>query len=162
MGFQSQLAGRVGEHRLGVGLGKAFAGQHLQEDQGVTAGHVGVGLAFGGLVAEVAPAINDLFGRAAADAQLQAAAGDQVGGTGVLHHVQRVLVAHVDDGGADLDAAGARADGGQQREGRAQLAGEVMDAKVGTIDADPLGLDRQFDGLQQRVGRSAGLRAAGG
>ena len=37
-----------------------------------------------------------------------------------------------------------------------------MDAEVGTVDADPLGLDRQFDGLQQRVGRSAGLRAAGG
>ena len=37
--------------------------------------------------------------------ELEPAAGDEVGRTRVLGHVQRVLVAHVDDGGADLDAA---------------------------------------------------------
>ena len=86
-------------------------------------------------VAEVAPAVDHLFGRAARDAELQAAAGDEVGGAGVLRHVERVLVAHVDDRGADLDALGARAAGGEQRERRAELAGEVMDAEIGAVGA---------------------------
>ena len=67
--------------------------------------HVGVGLALGRHVAEVAPAVDHLLGRAAADAELQPPAGDEVGRARVLGHVERVLVAHVDDGGADLDAA---------------------------------------------------------
>ena len=61
--------------------------------------HVGVRLAFGWRVAEVPEAIDDLLGRAAADPQLQATARDEVGRARVLDHVQRVLVAHVDDGG---------------------------------------------------------------
>ena len=63
------------------------------------AGHLAGVAALGGLVAEVAPAVDDLLGRTAADAQLEAAAGDEVGcarRAGVLGHVQRVLVAHVD------------------------------------------------------------------
>ena len=76
-----------------------------------------------GVVAEVAQAVDHLLGRPAADAQLEPAAGDEVGRAGVLGHVQRVLVAHVDDGGADLDPAGARADRGQQRERRARAGG---------------------------------------
>ena len=67
------------------------------------AGHVGVGLALGRHVAEVAEAVDDLLGRPAADPELEAAARDEVGGAGVLDHVQRVLVAHVDDGRPDLD-----------------------------------------------------------
>ena len=54
--------------------------------------------------------------------ELQPAARDQVGRAGVLRHVERVLVAHVDDGGADLDAARPRADRGEQRERRARAA----------------------------------------
>ena len=56
-----------------------------------------------GHVAEVAEPVDHLLGRAATDAELQPAAGDEVGRPGVLGHVERVLVAHVDDGGAHLD-----------------------------------------------------------
>lgn len=76
----------------------------------MVAGHVGLALAFGRGIAEMAPAIDHLFGRTAADAELQTAAGDEVGRTGIFGHVERVFVAHVDDGSADLDAAGSRAD----------------------------------------------------
>jgi hypothetical protein len=48
-------------------------------------------------------AIDHLLGRAAADAELQAAAGDEIGSARVLRHVQRVLVAHVDDRRAEFD-----------------------------------------------------------
>ena len=79
---------------------------------------------------------------------------------GVLRHVHRVLVAHVDDRGADLDALGPRADGGQERERRAELAGVVMDAEERAVGAELLGGDSEVDRLQQRVGRcsSLGLR----
>jgi hypothetical protein len=69
-------------------------------------------------VTEVAPTVDHLLGRTAADAQLQPSAGDEVGRAGVLHHVQRILVAHVDDRRADLDPLGPRTDGGQQRKRR--------------------------------------------
>jgi hypothetical protein len=77
---------------------------------------------------------------------------------GVLDHVKRVLVAHVDDRRADLDALGLRADGRQQRKRRGELAGEVMDAEVGAIRAQLLGSDGKVDGLQERIGGRARLR----
>ncbi len=120
--------------------------------------HVGVGHAFGRRVAEVAPAVDHLLGRPARNAELQAAAGDEVGGAGVLRHVERVLVAHVDDRGADLDRLGARAAGGEQRERRAELAGEVMDAEIGAVGAERLGGDGKLDRLRQRVGGRPRLR----
>ncbi len=103
--FDPQQPGGVGEHRTRVGPREPLALQHLQQHLGVLAGHVGVGGALRRDVAEVAVAVDDLLGRSPADAQLQPAAGDQVGRAGVLGHVQRVLVAHVDDAGADLDPA---------------------------------------------------------
>ena len=115
--------------------------------------HVGVGLAVRRRVAEVAPAVDHLLGRAAADAELQAAAADDVGRAGILRHVQRVLVAHVDDRSADLDAFGPRPDRGQQRERRAELPGVVMDAEEGAVGAELFGGDGKLDRLQQRVGR---------
>ena len=66
----------------------------------------GIVLVLGRLITEIPPAIDHLLGRAPADAELQTPAGDQIGGACVLDHVERVLVAHVDDGGADLDPAG--------------------------------------------------------
>ena len=57
----------------------------------------GVSLAFDRLIAEILPTIDHLLGRASTDAELQPAAGDQIGRTRVLSHVQRVLVAHVDE-----------------------------------------------------------------
>ena len=124
----------------------------------MAARHVGVGHALGRRVAEVAPAVDHLLGRAARDAELQAAAGDEVGRACVLRHIERVLVAHVDDRGADLDAPGARADSREQRERRAELAGEVMDAEIGAVGAERLGGDGELDRLLERVGRRPYLR----
>ncbi len=80
---------------------------------------------------------------------------DEVGGAGILGHVERVLVAHVDDGGADLDALGARAHRREQREGRAELAREVVDAEIGAIGPDFFRRHGEIDRLQQRIGRGA-------
>ena len=81
-----------------------------------------------------------------------------IGAAGVLRHVERILVAHVDDRGADLDLFGPRADGGEQWERRAELAGVVMHAEKSTIGAERLGGDRKLDRLQQRVGRRSHFR----
>ena len=103
-GSRRSRPGGFGNIGRGFGWAKPSPFSSVEEDLGVAAGHVGVGLALGRLVAEVAPAVDHLLGRAAADAELQAAAGDEVGRAGVLGHVERVLVAHVDDRRADLDA----------------------------------------------------------
>src|SRR5271156_468856 len=95
--------------------------------------HVAASRAIGPLITEIPPPIDHLFGRASADAELQTSAGDEIGGAGVLSHVERVLVAHVDDRRADLDAAGLRADGRQQRKRRSELASEVMDPEIGAV-----------------------------
>ena len=158
MRLEAQQAGRVGKHRPRVGLGKTLAAQHLEQHLGVLPRHVGVALALGRRVAEIAPAVDHLLGRAAADAELQAPAGDEVGRAGVLGHVERVLVAHVDDGGADLDAPGPRADRRQQRKRRAELAREMMHPEIGAVRAELLRRDGEVDRLQQRVGRRARLR----
>ena len=69
-------------------------------------------------VPEVTPPLDDLLGRPAADAELEAAVADQVSRAGILDHVERVLVPHVDDARPDLDVARSGADGGKQGEGR--------------------------------------------
>ena len=46
----------------------------------------------------------------------------------------------------------------QQRERRAELAGEVMHPEVRAVGAELLGGDRKLDRLQQRVGRRSRLR----
>src|SRR5262249_19567698 len=61
-------------------------------------------------------------------------------------------------GRADLDPAGARADGREERERRAELAGEVMHAEIGAVGAQLLGGHGQFDRLEQRVRRGTHLR----
>ena len=85
----------------------------------MTPPHVGVVLALGRLETEKSPSIDHLLGRASADAELQAPACDEIGGTGVLGHVERVLAAHVDHGRADLDLAGLRPDCRQKWKGEA-------------------------------------------
>jgi len=126
------------------------------------AAHIGIIRAFFGLVAEIAPAVDHLFRRAAADAELQAAAGDEVGSAGVLGHVERVFVAHVDDGGADLDLPGLRAHGCEQRERGGKLPGEMMDAEIGAVRAEFLRGNGEVDRLQQGVARRTGLRLGRG
>ena len=156
--LEAQQAGRVREHRSRVGLREPLAPQQIEEYLGVAPGHVGIGPAFRWEVAEIAPSIDHLLRRSAADAKLETPAGDEVGRARVLGHVERVLVAHVDDRGADLDALGLRAEGGEQRERRGELAGEVMHAEVRPVRAELLGGDGELDGLQQRVGRRPRLR----
>src|SRR5262249_61753198 len=69
-----------------------------------------------------------------------------------------VFVAHVDYRGADLDALGLGAAGREQRERRAELAGEMMDSEIGAVGAELLGRNRELDRLQQRVRRCPRLR----
>ena len=115
------------------------------------------GIAFIRLIAEVAEPVDDLLRRAAADPELEATAGDEVGRPGVLDHVQRVLVAHVDDGRADLDPLGPRADRRQERERRRQLLGEVVDPEVGSVRPQVLDGLGELDGLDQRIRRRSHL-----
>src|SRR2546430_14340189 len=79
---------------------------------------------------------------------------------GGLGHVERFLVAHVDDAGADLDPAGLDADRREEREGGGELAGEVVDADERPVDPDLLGGDRELDGLAKRVAARVGQPAA--
>ena len=106
-------------------------------------------------VAEMAPAVDHLLWRATADTELQTSAADEVGSACVLEHVERVLVAHVDDAGADLDPLGTRADSRQQRKRRAELTGEMVDAKIRPVRAELLGRDGEVDRLQKHVARRA-------
>ena len=159
MRLDAQQPGRIREHRPRVRLREPLALEHLEEHLRVAARHVGVALALGGRVAEVTPAVDHLLRRAAADPELQPAARNEVCRARVLRHVQRVLVAHVDDGRADLDRARPRADGREQRERRAELAREMVHAEVRAVGAQLLGGDGELDRLEQRVGRRAYLRA---
>jgi hypothetical protein len=139
-------------------LCEAFAAQEIKEYLRMTPTHVGVSLAFGWLIAEVSPSIDHLLGRASADAELQAPAGDEIGCACVLDHIEWVLVAHVDDRRSDLDAACLRADSRQQGKRRGKLSREVMNAKIGSVRAQLFGCDGELNGLQQRIRRRAGLR----
>ena len=158
-GSSRKQPGWVGEHRLRARLGEPLAAQQVEEHLRVAARHIGVGLPLSGLVAEVAPAVDYLLGRAAADPELQPAAREQVGGTGVLGHVQRVLVAHVDDRGAELDPRRSCAGRGEQGERRRQLRRVVVDAEVRAVGAYLLGRHRELHRLQQRVRRRDHPRA---
>jgi hypothetical protein len=157
LGLDGQPAADPGAGRVGVRDRRAA--DRGQERLGLAPGAVRVGLALGVDVAErLGPAQRDLR-RPAADPELEPPAADQVGGRRLLGHVERVLVAHVDDRGADLDPAGAGGDGRQQRERGGQLALEVMHADERSVHADLLGGLGQLDGLEQRVRRRPGLRA---
>jgi hypothetical protein len=79
--------------------------------------HSGIVLAFNRTVAEIAPPIDYLFGRTAADSQLQAPAGDEIRRAGILRHVVRILIPHVNHRGADFNVSRLGADSGKEREG---------------------------------------------
>ena len=117
----------------------------------MAAPHVCVALTLFGHVAEITPAIDHLLRGATADAELETPAADQIGCACILGHVERVFVAHVDDGGADFDATGLRADRRQQREGRGELTREVMDAEVSSVGAEFLGRHCKVDGLEEGI-----------
>src|SRR5207249_3169209 len=69
-----------------------------------------------------------------------------------------VFVAHVDDGSTDLNLLRASADGGEEREWRAELACEVVHAEVRAVEAQRFGGYRQLDRLQTRIRRCAYVR----
>ncbi len=155
--LDGQAAADPGAGRVGVRDGRAA--DRGQERLGLAPGAVRVGLALGVDVAErLGPAQRDLR-RSPAHPELQPPAADQVGGRRLLGHVERVLVAHVNDRGADLDPASAGGDRRQQRERGGQLALEVMHADERAVHADLLGGLGQLNGLEQRVRRRLGLRA---
>jgi hypothetical protein len=162
MRFDAQQAGRVLEQRPRVGLRETLAAQHVEQNFGVASAHVGIALVLGRTVAKIAPSVDHLLGRSAADAELQASAGYEVGGAGILRHVERVLVAHVDDRRADFDAAGLGAHSSEQREGRGELAGEMVNAEIRTVETQLFGGDREINGLQERVGGRPRLRLGRG
>lgn len=121
-----------------------------QHDQDVICIYVAIGQNRR-VIAEVAEPVDHLFRRAAGDAQLEPALGDEIGGTCVLSEVHRVFVAHVDHTGADFDALGLRPDRRQQRKRAGQLAGEMVDPEVGAVGSKLFGRHGQVDALQQRV-----------
>src|SRR6476661_2717094 len=107
--------------------------------------HVRVCATVGWRVAEVTPPFNDLLGRAAADPELEPPVADQIGRSRVLDHVERVFVPHVDDTGADLDAARPGTDRREQRERGRELPSKVVYAKVCAVRAELLRRDGQLD-----------------
>ena len=86
----------------------------------------------------------------------------QVGGPGILDHVQRVLVAHVDDGRPDLDPLRPGADRRQERERRRQLLGEVVDPEVGAVGTQVLDRLGELDRLDERIRAREDLRIGRG
>ena len=150
----------------GIRLGEGLAADGAQEQVELVAGDVGAAGVGRPLVAERLPAAEGGLGRPAGDAEGDAAVGKQVEGGGLLGEVQRVLVAHVDDAGADLDALRPRRDGRQQRHRRRRLPREMVHAEVGAVDAELVGRDGQVDGLREHVGglvtRAAGAVVAEG
>src|SRR6185312_7996986 len=102
-------------------------------------------------VAERLGAAPGRLGRAAADTELEAPAGEQVGRRGGLGHVERVLVAHVDHTRADLDPARLHADRREEGERRGELAREVVDADERPVDPELLRRDGELDGLAVRI-----------
>jgi hypothetical protein len=78
-------------------------------------------------------------------------AGDEVSGARVLGHIERVLVAHIDDGRAEFDLLGFSACGSEEREGRRQLTGKVVDTEIGAIRTQFLSRHGKVDRLQKRV-----------
>src|SRR3984885_8064733 len=93
-----------------TGAGR-LASQQVEEDLRTKPAHVDVTLALSPAVAETAPSADHLLGRAPTDSKLEASASDEVDRSRILDHVERVLVAHVDDRRANLDTAGLGAHG---------------------------------------------------
>ncbi len=121
-------------------------------------GHSRVVLTLIRVVVKISPAIDDLLRRTAADSELEPAGSDQVRSAGVLRHVMRILIAHVDDRGADFNLSCFSADRRKQRKRRRQLAREMMNAEVGSIHSQALSLDGEIDGLEESISRRARFR----
>lgn len=108
------------------------------------------------------PCFDDLLGRTATDAELQPPVADQVGGAGVLDHIKRILVPHVDNAGTNLEARCPRADGREEGERRRELLREVMHAVVRVVCTKFFRRNRQFYRLLQNIARGLRRRLARG
>src|SRR3984957_12130816 len=106
MGLDAQQAWRIGKHRPRIRLGEAITAQQVEEYLRMAPTHIGVTLTLSRAVAEVTPPVDHLLGRAPTDPKLQTTAGDEVGSARIFDHVERVLVAHVDNRRSDFDTAG--------------------------------------------------------
>src|SRR5262249_1723443 len=126
----------VREHWTRVRLSKAFAFQGFQEHLCVAAAHIGIAGALRWLIAEIAPAIDNLLRRPATDTELQTTTRDQIRSSGILGHIERVLVAHVDDRSADLYGLRLGADCREKRERRGKLASKMVDTEIGAVCAE--------------------------
>ena len=146
---------RVSRPAADVGADDAGARDRGAEETCLLACHVGVDR-----VAEGLRTVPGRLGRAAADAELESTAGEQICRRGGLGHVKRVFVAHVDHAGADFDPAGLDADRGEERERRGELAGEVVDTDECSVDPDLLRGDRELHGLVKRVSAGVSQSAA--
>jgi len=119
----------------------------------IPAGHVRIVFSFSRALAKIAPSIDYLLGRAAADSQLQAATSDEIRRPGIFRHIVGILIAHIDDRCANFDVPRPRSDGREQRERRRQLSREVVDTKISSVHSEALRLNREVDGLEERVSR---------
>ena len=149
------------QHRLAwaaaaIGADDAGAGDRGAEERRLLARIVGVDR-----VAEGLGTVPGRLGRAAADAELEPATGEQVCRRRRLGHVERVLVAHVDHAGADLDPRRLDADRREERERRGELSCEMVDTDERPVDPDLLRRDRELDGLAERVAAGVRQPAAG-
>lgn len=81
----------------------------------------------------MAPAINDLLRRAAADAKLQTTAGNQIRRARIFSHVHRIFIAHINHASTDFDGFRFCAYCRQQRERRAKLSGKVVHAEIRAV-----------------------------
>src|SRR3954464_8402225 len=113
--------------------------------------HVRVGATLWRRVTEMTPPFNDLLGGAAADPELEPPVAYQIGRACVLDHIERVFIPHVDDAGADLDAARLGTDRREQRERRRELTSKVVYAKVCAVRAELLRRDGQLNRLLEDI-----------
>ena len=99
--------------------------------------------------------------RAPADAELEAPAGEQIGGRGLLGAAQRVVERQQDDGGPDADPPGTLGDRRHRHERARQQrerAAEVDLREPGYVEAQ---LVAERDEVQH-LGEPFGVGAAGG
>ena len=130
----------------------------IQETLRHIAEHSCIILTVARVMAKIAPSVDDLFRRTATDSQLQAPAGDEIRGAGILGHVMRVLISHVNHCCADFNTVRLSADRGDQWKWGSQLSREVMNTKIRSVNAQPFGLDGKVNRLQERVRRSSRFR----
>src|SRR5690606_4893025 len=147
-----------------TGLRRVRDGERLARDGGpeqarVLPGHVAGMLPAGRVVSEgLVPAQRRLL-RATAQTELEPAVAQEVGGGSELGRLERVLVANVDHGRAELEPAGPRGEGAAQRPRARELVLEVVHAAPGPVASELLRADGDLDGLDERLPGGACLRA---